>query len=89
MTDQHRLVAADQVPGVRGGGQHPVGDLLVGLSPGRAKGVAQVLPLPGMPQRAVSTWLVTTWRAWRPMLPATFRQMPQALAADRRVRLED
>jgi uncharacterized protein (DUF2236 family) len=43
----------------------------------------------GIPQRAVSTWLVTTWRAWRPILPESFRQMPQALAADRRVQLDD
>lgn len=36
-------------------------------------------------ERAVAGWLVTTWRAWNPMLPASFRQMPQALAAERRV----
>src|SRR5262245_28174185 len=30
-------------------------------------------------ERAVSTWLVAGWRAWRPILPATFRQLPQAL----------
>jgi uncharacterized protein (DUF2236 family) len=36
-------------------------------------------------QRAVSAWLVTAWRAWRPVLPAGFRQMPQALHADRRI----
>ena len=36
--------------------------------------------------RVVAGWLVTGWRAWRPLLPAAFRQMPQALAADRRVR---
>ena len=36
-------------------------------------------------ERAVSAWLVAGWRAWRPILPAGFRQMPQALAADRRV----
>jgi uncharacterized protein (DUF2236 family) len=35
-------------------------------------------------ERAVSAWLVTTWRAWRPLLPPDFRQMPQAVAADRR-----
>jgi uncharacterized protein (DUF2236 family) len=40
-------------------------------------------------ERAVSAWLVTAWRAWRPILPATFRQMPQATAADRRVRGDD
>jgi uncharacterized protein (DUF2236 family) len=36
-------------------------------------------------EQAVSAWLVAGWRAWRPILPAGFRQMPQALAADRRV----
>jgi uncharacterized protein (DUF2236 family) len=36
-------------------------------------------------ERAVAGWLVTTWRVWNPVLPASFRQMPQALAADRRV----
>jgi uncharacterized protein (DUF2236 family) len=36
-------------------------------------------------ERAVSAWLVTSWRAWRPILPTRLRQMPQALAADRRV----
>jgi uncharacterized protein (DUF2236 family) len=39
----------------------------------------------GPRERAVSRWLVAGWRAWRPMLPAGFRQMPQALAADRRM----
>jgi uncharacterized protein (DUF2236 family) len=36
-------------------------------------------------ERAVSAWLVAGWRGWRPVLPGAFRQMPQALAADRRV----
>jgi uncharacterized protein (DUF2236 family) len=36
-------------------------------------------------ERAVAAWLVASWRVWRPILPAGFRQMPQALAADRRV----
>jgi uncharacterized protein (DUF2236 family) len=40
----------------------------------------------GPVQRAVSAWLVTAWRAWRPLVPAGFRQMPHALAADRRTR---
>jgi uncharacterized protein (DUF2236 family) len=35
--------------------------------------------------RVVSEWLVAGWRAWRPILPTGFRQMPQALAADRRI----
>lgn len=39
----------------------------------------------GLRERAVVAWLVTSWRAWRPILPRTFRTMPQALAADRRV----
>ena len=40
----------------------------------------------GPVERAVSWWLVAAWRFWRPLLPASFRQMPRALAADRRVR---
>lgn len=36
-------------------------------------------------EQAVSSWLVGTWRLWRPLLPTGFRQMPQALAADRRI----
>jgi uncharacterized protein (DUF2236 family) len=39
----------------------------------------------GIPQRAVATWLVATWQAWRPALPPSFRHMPQAIRADRRV----
>ncbi len=39
----------------------------------------------GARERLLSGWLVAGWRAWRPLLPASFRQMPQALAADRRV----
>jgi uncharacterized protein (DUF2236 family) len=39
----------------------------------------------GARERVVSAWLVAGWRAWRPILPASFRQMPKALAADRRV----
>jgi uncharacterized protein (DUF2236 family) len=40
----------------------------------------------GARERVISAWLVATWRAWRPLLPASFRQMPKALAADRRIR---
>lgn len=40
-------------------------------------------------ERAVARWLVTAWRAWNPLLPVSFRQMPQALAADRRVNGDD
>jgi uncharacterized protein (DUF2236 family) len=39
----------------------------------------------GSLERAVSAWLITAWRAWRPILPSGFRQMPAALAADRRL----
>jgi uncharacterized protein (DUF2236 family) len=39
----------------------------------------------GFRERAVAAWLVAAWRAWRPALPPAFRQMPQALRADRRV----
>jgi uncharacterized protein (DUF2236 family) len=42
----------------------------------------------GPAERFVSAWLVAGWRAWRPILPGEFRQMPQALAADRRIRLQ-
>jgi uncharacterized protein (DUF2236 family) len=43
----------------------------------------------GWREQAVAGWLVAAWRAWRPWLPREFRQMPQALAADRRVRGDD
>jgi uncharacterized protein (DUF2236 family) len=36
-------------------------------------------------ERTVAAWLINGWRAWNPLLPASFRQMPQALAADRRM----
>ena len=39
----------------------------------------------GMRERLVARWLVASWRAWRPLLPEGFRQMPPARAADRRV----
>ncbi|MEO5704409.1 MAG: oxygenase MpaB family protein [Candidatus Limnocylindrales bacterium] len=55
----------------------------IGLLPAR---VREGYGLPwGLRQRIVATWLVSTWQAWRPMLPQTFRQMPQAIRADRRV----
>ncbi len=38
----------------------------------------------GVRERLVSGWLVALWRAWRPVLPTGFRQMPHARAADRR-----
>jgi uncharacterized protein (DUF2236 family) len=55
----------------------------IGLLPARVREGYQ-LPW-GLRQRVVSTWLVATWQAWRPALPPSFRQMPQALRADRRV----
>ena len=39
----------------------------------------------GVLERAVATWLLAGWRAWRPLLPAGFRQMAKSQAADRRV----
>ena len=39
----------------------------------------------GFLERTVARWLVAGWRAWRPILPPGFRQMPQSLAADRRL----
>jgi uncharacterized protein (DUF2236 family) len=39
----------------------------------------------GVLERTAAAWLVAGWRAWRPILPPAFRQMPQSLAADRRV----
>ena len=55
----------------------------IGLLPAR---IREGYELPwGMRQRLVAGWLVSTWQAWRPMLPASFRQMPQAIRADRRV----
>jgi uncharacterized protein (DUF2236 family) len=38
----------------------------------------------GPRERVVAAWLLAGWRAWRPLLPPGFRQMPQAIAADRR-----
>jgi uncharacterized protein (DUF2236 family) len=55
----------------------------IGLLPPRIR-ESYALPW-GIRQRAVAAWLVATWSAWRPVLPAEFRQMPQALRADRRV----
>jgi uncharacterized protein (DUF2236 family) len=40
----------------------------------------------GVRERVVSAWLLGAWQLWRPLLPPTFRQMPRALAADRRIR---
>lgn len=59
----------------------------VGLLPERIREAYQ-LPW-GLRERALGAWLVAMWRVWRPNLPESFRQMPQALAADRRIRVED
>jgi uncharacterized protein (DUF2236 family) len=40
----------------------------------------------GARERLVARWLVTAWRTWRPFLPESLRQMPQSIAADRRMR---
>jgi uncharacterized protein (DUF2236 family) len=42
----------------------------------------------GPMEQIVSAWLVAAWRSWRRVLPASFRQMPQALAADARIAAE-
>ena len=56
----------------------------VGLLP---PGIREAYQLPwGTRERLVARWLVAGWRGWRPLLPAGFRQMPHALAADRRMR---
>jgi uncharacterized protein (DUF2236 family) len=55
----------------------------IGLLPARVRD-GYGLPW-GIRERLISGWLVATWQAWRPMLPPSFRHMPQALRADRRV----
>ena len=48
--------------------------------------VRQAYGLPwGLRERVVAAWLVAGWRAWRPLIPPVWRQMPRALAADARV----
>ncbi len=42
----------------------------------------------GRRERIVAAWLAGVWRGARPWLPDGFRQMPQALAADRRLALD-
>ena len=39
----------------------------------------------GTRERVASSWLVSAWRAWAAVLPRGFRQMPRAIAADRRM----
>jgi uncharacterized protein (DUF2236 family) len=56
----------------------------IGLLPAR---VRTAYGLPWDPfRRAVSGWLVTSWRGWNAVLPDALREMPQARAADRRIR---
>ena len=43
----------------------------------------------GVREELVSRWLVTVWRAARPLFPTALRWMPQARAADRRVASAD
>ncbi len=38
----------------------------------------------GTRERALAAWLVTAWRAWRPLFPERCRWFPQAIEADRR-----
>ncbi|HEX5590497.1 MAG TPA: oxygenase MpaB family protein [Candidatus Limnocylindrales bacterium] len=40
----------------------------------------------GPVERGVARWLVASWRAWNAVLPPAVRWMPQARAADRRMR---
>ncbi len=55
----------------------------IGLLP---ESVRHAYDLPwGWRERLVGRWLLASWRGWRPLLPEWFRQMPQALAADRRI----
>jgi uncharacterized protein (DUF2236 family) len=56
----------------------------VGLLPKRVR-LGYELPW-GTREEFVSRWLVGVWRASRPWLPVSLRQMPQALAADYRIR---
>jgi uncharacterized protein (DUF2236 family) len=42
----------------------------------------------GPRERAVSAWLVSTWRAWRPLVPTSLRWMHHARAADARVKVQ-
>jgi uncharacterized protein (DUF2236 family) len=51
----------------------------IGLLPA---GLRTELGLPwGPAERAIDAWLVTSWRAWRPLLPPSVRWFPQARAA--------
>ncbi len=55
----------------------------IGLLPGsvrREYGLAW-----GARDRVLAAWLVTAWRAWRPLVPPRLRWFPQALAAEARM----
>ena len=39
----------------------------------------------GPSSASIAGWLTAGFRAWRPVLPSTWRTMPQALAADARL----
>jgi uncharacterized protein (DUF2236 family) len=55
----------------------------IGLLP---SSVREAFRLPWGPgERAVAAWLVSGWRAWRPLIPSAWRQMPRARAADARI----
>ncbi len=56
----------------------------IGLLPARLR-VAYDLPW-GPIERSVAAWLVASWRGWNAVLPRAIRHMPQARAADRRLR---
>ncbi len=59
----------------------------IGLLPA---GIREAYGLPWGPrERLVAAWLVAAWRGWRPLIPAWFREMPQARAADRRIAARD
>jgi uncharacterized protein (DUF2236 family) len=59
----------------------------VGLLPAP---VREAYGLPWTPlHRGVAAWLVAGWRAWNGVLPRTWREMPQARAADRRMAREE
>ncbi len=48
--------------------------------------VREAYDIPWSPGRELAaSALLAVWQAWRPSLPPAFRQMPQALAADRRL----
>jgi uncharacterized protein (DUF2236 family) len=40
----------------------------------------------GPSRQAIAAWLVAGWRSWDPLVPTSLRWMPQARAADRRLR---